>query len=95
MSVRAETVTMTRAESVLFDNSNCCEDCPDVNPDPPSDSECPNFDIRNGIPICTRPTGLERMMGGGGGGAGTGVEDYIGNYVEDYIGKQLIEREEA
>ncbi|MGH7192829.1 MAG: hypothetical protein ACREJM_04745 [Candidatus Saccharimonadales bacterium] len=87
MEIVAETVTMSRAENVLFDNSDCCEDCPDVNPDPPSDSEGPYFDVRNGKPMCTRPTGLERMMGGGG--AGTGVEDFGKPAC-----KQLIERVE-
>lgn len=86
---QAETVTMSRSQDILFDNSDCCEDCPDVNPDPPSDSECPYFDVRNGKPVCTRPTGLERMMGGGGAGAGTGVEDMCRQ-----AGKQLIERVE-
>jgi hypothetical protein len=37
------------------DTSNCCEDCPDVNENPPSQSECPYFfPIAGGRPECLR-----------------------------------------
>jgi len=37
------------------DTSNCCEDCPDVNPNPPSISECDYFEQTQGGPVCRRP----------------------------------------
>lgn len=36
------------------DTSNCCEDCPDANVNPPSASECPYFEVYGNVPVCTR-----------------------------------------
>lgn len=74
IEIKAETATLPVEK--LFDNSECCEDCPDINPNPPSESDCPDFKrTLDGKVVCERPTAFDRFMGGGGG-AGTGVSDF-------------------
>lgn len=81
-----EAITLTRSEGVLFDTSDCCVDCPDVNPDPPNDSDCPYFEIRDGKIVCNRSTGLERLIDGGG--SGTGVANIACRQVIERVGDQ-------
>lgn len=46
----------------LYDTSDCCIDCPDVNPFPPATSECPYFDDTEVVPICSRDGNSEDQI---------------------------------
>lgn len=46
----------------LVPTDDCCEDCPDINPDPPSKSECPNFNFIGGIAVCEREGGMDSQI---------------------------------
>lgn len=61
----ASTILAPRPGTVSFtDTSNCCEDCPDINDNPPSQSECPNFELEAGRwPICKREGNSDDMIG--------------------------------
>lgn len=48
------TILEASAVDVLYTSEPQCEDCPDVNPSPPKDSLCENFDTSNGFPVCIR-----------------------------------------
>lgn len=45
-----------------IDTSNCCEDCPDANVNPPDKSECPYFDASGDVPVCTRDGGMDELI---------------------------------
>ncbi len=48
---------------ICKDTSACCEDCPDVNDNPPSVSECPFFEFEAGKwPMCTRPGNSDQEL---------------------------------
>lgn len=54
---------LTKPEELLDIGSNACEDCPDVNPNPPDRSECPHFDsVTYDFPVCTREDGFDAQM---------------------------------
>jgi hypothetical protein len=74
--VKAETATLPETDVWIADESERCEDCPDVNPNPPSSSDCPHFEVTIGGPTCDKQSELQRWLGGGGG-AGTGVADTV------------------
>lgn len=46
----------------LDKDSAHCEDSPDVNVNPPRDSECPNFNVEAGIAVCDKDDGTERTF---------------------------------
>jgi len=52
------------------DVSDRCEDCPDINLEPPAQSDCPHFEMQPGGPICNREDSmrkeLERFLGKAG-----------------------------
>ncbi len=51
--ILAATSILERVKQIAIDGTESCEDCPDYNPNPPSHSQCPDFDISlNGKPIC-------------------------------------------
>jgi hypothetical protein len=64
----AETIvaeTLVAEEVLLSSNTaNRCEDCPDVNFDPPYSSECLYFEVRSGRPVCIKEDGLQRELSG-------------------------------
>ena len=71
--IKGETATLPVEK--LFDDSSCCEDCPDINPNPPSESDCPDFNrTSDGKVVCERPNAFDRLISGGG--TGTGVSDF-------------------
>ena len=50
-------------QPLLSENdNNRCEDCPEINPDPPVTSDCPNFEIRSGGAVCNREDGLQKEL---------------------------------
>ena len=56
-------VLTKQPEDLIVDgNSDCCPDCPDINPDLPLKSECPNFDTVNGVPVCKREGGMDARL---------------------------------
>lgn len=63
-SIVVATVLEAQPQTVLSSNTSaCCEDCPDVNDNPPSQSECPNFEvIENGWPVCTRDGNSDQQL---------------------------------
>lgn len=69
-----ETTVLERAPSLCSNKGSRCPECPDFNTNPPDDSECLYFEVRGGIPICTRADGmqkqLERWLDSGVGGVG-------------------------
>ena len=55
--------TLVEEETILCNNAgDRCEECPDINYNPPSQSECEYFDMRSGTPICTRADGTQRVL---------------------------------
>jgi hypothetical protein len=56
------TLLTTDPDSLIYDSGDGCEDCPDINLDPPSKSQCPYFDVRSGIPICLRDDGMVKKL---------------------------------
>lgn len=58
----AETLVLERTELSTVDNANSCEDCPDVNFDPPTNSDCPYFDVVHGTPICTKEGNTQKQL---------------------------------
>jgi hypothetical protein len=69
--IKAETLELQR--TIMCNNSaNRCEDCPVTNPDPPSESDCPNFELLGSIPICTKEDATRRQIDHGRGSTGIG-----------------------
>jgi hypothetical protein len=55
--------TLLAPELTLADTKgNSCEDCPDINPDPPNDSDCPYFDRVGSVPTCTKEGNTQRQL---------------------------------
>jgi hypothetical protein len=61
----ATTVLDNKPDTILFsDTANCCEDCPDINVDPPNESDCPNFEHEVGKwPVCKREGNSDEQIG--------------------------------
>lgn len=61
-------VVLEEQEMIICDDEGeRCEDCPDVNPNPPRSSDCRFFEVRIDGPICTRADGfhaeISRLIG--------------------------------
>lgn len=55
--------TLLKPDEDLFEvGESCCRDCPDINDNPPKESECPYFDTSAGFPVCTREGGPEAEL---------------------------------
>ncbi len=65
-----DTDLATHPVEVLVPTDNCCDDCPEKIENPPSQSDCPFFNIIGGIAVCERPGGMEgqikKFLSGGG-----------------------------
>jgi|GEM_PF-6825605 len=62
MSERMTITTLEVKETLIERQEDCCKDCPDVNSEPPSKSDCPYFEIRSSIPVCNREDGMQKML---------------------------------
>jgi hypothetical protein len=71
IEVTAKTLEAPRA-IICNDASSRCEDCPVINPTPPSESDCPNFDLLGGEPFCNKEDMTRRQIDGGGISTGIG-----------------------
>ena len=59
----ATTAVMQRAELCPGGSIGRCDDCPEVNPRPPSSSECSDFSTaQNGEPMCSKPDPFHRAF---------------------------------
>jgi len=67
----AKTLEAPRA-IISNDASSRCEDCPVINPNPPSESDCPNFELLGSEPFCNKEDSTRRQIDGGGIGTGIG-----------------------
>lgn len=62
MTERITAKTLVVEETVLCNDAGSrCEDCPDINYDPPRDSDCQYFEVQSGVPVCTREDGTQSI----------------------------------
>ena len=73
MSVEIYAKTLELEGTIICnDASSRCEDCPVINPNPPLESDCPNFEVLGNEPMCTKEDATRRQIDGGGRSTGIG-----------------------